>query len=198
LIRLPHGGLFGLFTIVGRLCEKSDNLHFRSAKKDLLCKKSKCGKGDNLMKLDQELVITCFSSAHAEAVSGLIQGSMSEALAEASPEQLESCKEQYTKERILRQMNDRMTYVAVFRNRIVGVIVLAASGTDRLVEAICVLPEHRDEGIGAMLVETAEKRVGELGGKLIRVSPLLKDNGFFRKLGYCACQEDAELAKMLA
>lgn len=151
------------------------------------------------MKLDQELVITCFSSAHAEAVSGLITAGLADAMADASPEQLEERKAQFTKEKIIRLMNERMmAYVAVYRNRIIGAILLTAAGEDQLVEAICVAPEHRDEGIGAMLVETAEKRVGELGGKLIRVSPLLNDTGFFRKLGYGAGQGTAELVKKLA
>lgn len=150
------------------------------------------------MRLDQELVITCFSSAHAEAVSGLIQDSLAEALAESAPEQLEACKAQYSKDQLIHHINDRLTYVAVYRNRIVGAILLAPSGSERVVEVISVSPERRDEGIGAMLVETAENRVGELGGKLIQVSPRLKDNGFFRKLGYRSVREDAVLEKKLA
>lgn len=150
------------------------------------------------MKLDQDLVVTCFSSAHAEAVSSLIQGSLAEALAE--PEQnLEAQtadSQPYSKEQIIRHMNERLTYVAVYRQRIVGAILLGQADAGREVEAICVAPEYRDEGIGAMLVKTAEQRAGELGVKRISVSPKLKDNGFFRKLGYQAAQ--GGLAKALA
>ncbi len=149
------------------------------------------------MKMDHDLVVTCFSSAHAEAVSRLIRESLPEALAAATPAELEEGADAYSKERIIRRMNERLAYVAVYRSQIVGAILLDQSEEGRRVEALCVAPEHRDSGIGAMLVETAEKRAGELGVKRISVSPKLKDNGFFRKLGYGAAAEQGVLAKAL-
>lgn len=138
------------------------------------------------MKMDQDLVVTCFSSAHAEAVSRLIRESLPEALNAATADELDADAEAYSKESIIRRMNERLAYVAVYRSQIVGAILLGEAESGREVLALCVAPEHRDSGIGAMLVESAEKRAGELGVKRIQVSPKLKDNGFFRKMGYDA------------
>jgi predicted N-acetyltransferase YhbS len=136
------------------------------------------------MNMEHDLVVTCFSSAHAEAVSRLIRDSLPESLAEATSKELEAGAEAYTKEQLIRHMNERLTYIAVYHHQVVGVIVLDGADTGREVEVLCVSPDFRDEGVGAMLVETAEKRAGELGVKQISVSPKLKDNGFFRKMGY--------------
>lgn len=140
------------------------------------------------MKMDRSIVVTCFSSAHAEAVSNLICGSLAETFAEPNHEK----KDAYSLERILEGSSSRLTYVAVCRQQIVGVILLSTGNDkmERVIEALCVAPEYRGEGIGRLLVQAAEQRVSELGIGSLKVSPQLQKQEFFQRLGYSQRQTE--------
>ncbi|MBP5654903.1 MAG: GNAT family N-acetyltransferase [Clostridiales bacterium] len=49
---------------------------------------------------------------------------------------------------------------------------------------VVVLPEYRGRGLGAQVVEEAEKWIAELGYKTIHIDSRLKTVGFYEKLGY--------------
>lgn len=49
---------------------------------------------------------------------------------------------------------------------------------------VAVLPEYRGKGLGAKLLEEAEERVRELGGKILCLSVQVQAEGFYKKLGY--------------
>lgn len=151
------------------------------------------------MKLDQELVITCCASAHAGAVSELLQGALAALQAEGSSGTALEAAAVYSKERIIRDMTSRLSYVAVSRHQIIGVIILSPNGHgDTVIEALCVAPEHQGQGIGELLMETAERRAGELGIKRLGVAELLRDNGYLQKRGYQVASQELLLEKALA
>lgn len=54
---------------------------------------------------------------------------------------------------------------------------------------VAVLPEYRGKGLGARLVCEAEKRVLELGGKMLCLSAQMQAEGFYKKLGYRTVSE---------
>ncbi|MDF2922134.1 MAG: Acetyltransferase domain [Paenibacillaceae bacterium] len=150
------------------------------------------------MQLDHDVVVTCCANAHAEAVSQLLQMALTEALAGEAAGRIEAALSAYSKERIIRDMAGRLTYVAVYRHRVIGVILLSPTeegGTH--IEALCVAPEHHNEGIGELLIDTAERRAGELGVKRLGISALAGNAGYFRKHGYLADGEQ-QLSKALA
>jgi predicted N-acetyltransferase YhbS len=160
--------------------------------------KGKSGKDDLPMKLDQEIVVTCCASAHAEAVSELLQGALTATGAGASSGQAETAAH-YSKEQIIRDMAGRLTYVAVQRHRVVGVVILSGTeSTGTRIEALCVAPEHQGRGIGELLIETAEKRAGELGITCLGVSGTVTNKEFFTRYGYLAGAQEHMLEKALA
>jgi predicted N-acetyltransferase YhbS len=143
------------------------------------------------MRLEQEVVVTCCANAHAEAVAELVQ----EAWLTAG---LENPSE-FSWERVIRDMPERLSYVAVLRHKVVGVVMLSQGEAGiSCIEALCVAPELHGQGIGELLIETAEKRAGELGAKRMSVSGRLANVGFFRKYGYQAASAQSLLEKALA
>lgn len=143
------------------------------------------------MRLEQEVVVTCCANAHAEAVAELVQ----EAWRTAGLEN----PEEFCWERVIRDMPERLSYVAVLRHKVVGVVMLSQGEAGiSCIEALCVAPELHGQGIGELLMETAEKRAGELGAKRMSVSGRLANVGFFRKYGYQAASAQSLLEKALA
>jgi predicted N-acetyltransferase YhbS len=143
------------------------------------------------MRLEQEVVVTCCANAHAEAVAELVQ----EAWRKAGLEN----PEEFCWERVIRDMPERLSYVAILRHKVVGVVMLSQGEAGiSCIEALCVAPELHGQGIGELLIETAEKRAGELGSKRMSVSGRLANVGFFRKYGYQAASAQSLLEKALA
>jgi predicted GNAT family N-acyltransferase len=54
---------------------------------------------------------------------------------------------------------------------------------------IAVLKEHRKKGLGALLMEEAEKLTRELGGKTLKLGGQLRAAGFYERMGYTAYGE---------
>lgn len=152
------------------------------------------------MQLEHDLVITCCANAHAEAVSRLLQHAVANALTGESSERIEAAVAAYSKEQIIRGMTVRLTYVAVSHHKIIGVVLVSTSAEQgTYIEALCVEPEHHNQGIGELLIQTAEQRAGELGVKRLQVSDQLFANaGFFRKHGYTPADQSSVLFKALA
>lgn len=143
------------------------------------------------MKLDQEIVVTCCANAHAGAVAELLQAAL--------PEEASSGAPRFTKERIIRDMGNRLMYIAVLRHQVVGAILLSDKDSEAgRIEALAVTPDYQGFGIGELLVETAEKRAGELGMKALKVLSAPNHVSFFTKYGYVPSAGEAALEKALA
>lgn len=143
------------------------------------------------MRLEQEVVVTCCANAHAEAVAELVQ----EAWRTAGLENPGA----FSWERVIRDMPERLSYVAVLHHKVVGVVMLSQGEAGiSCIEALCVAPELHGQGIGELLIETAEKRASELGAKRMSVSGRLANVGFFRRYGYQAASAQSPLEKALA
>lgn len=152
------------------------------------------------MHLEHDLVITCCASAHADAVSQLLQHAVAAALTGESSERIEAAAAAYSKEQIIRGMTGRLTYVAVSHHKIIGAILVSTSDEQgTFIEALCVEPEHHNQGVGELLIQTAESRAGELGVKRLQVSnQLFASAGFFEKHGYKSVDQLSALSKALA
>ncbi|MDF2935989.1 MAG: Acetyltransferase domain [Paenibacillaceae bacterium] len=137
------------------------------------------------------MVVTCCANAHAETVSELVQEAWQSAGLENSGE--------FSWERVIRDMPQRLSYVAILQHKVVGVVILTQGDSGiSCIEALCVAPEFHGQGIGELLIETAEKRAGELGAKRMSISGRLANSGFFRRYGYQAAAGQALLEKALA
>lgn len=151
------------------------------------------------MRLEQNVVVTCCANAHAEAVSELVQEAWRTAGLANPGEQVEEAVSAFSWERIIRDMPGRLSYVAVLRHKVVGVVILSQGEAGiSCIEALCVAPEFHGQGIGELLIETAEKRAGELGAKRMSVSGRLANAGFFRRYGYQDTSGQSQLEKALA
>lgn len=132
------------------------------------------------MKLEQDVVVTCCANAHAEAVSELLLEAC-----QSAGQSADEAVSAYSLERIIRDMPQRLSYVAVLRHKVVGVVILSQGESGiSCIEALCVSPELHGQGIGELLMENAEARAKELGAKRMSVSGQLRNTGFFRKYGY--------------
>lgn len=152
-----------------------------------------------IMKLEQDVVVTCCANAHAEAVAELVQEAWRTAGLENPGQPVEEAVSSYSWERIIRDMPERLSYVAVLHHKVVGVVILSQGQSGlSCIEALCVAPEFHGQGIGELLIETAEKRAGELGAKRMSVSGRLVNPGFFRRYGYQAASAQSLLEKALA
>jgi ribosomal protein S18 acetylase RimI-like enzyme len=85
------------------------------------------------------------------------------------------------------QHGDGLFYVATYRGKIVGTVMLGWDGHRGWIYSLAVSPHYRGRGIGTSLMKHAEKTLRDLGAPKINLQVVETNRGvvkFYEKLGF--------------
>jgi len=107
-----------------------------------------------------------------------------------------------TREHIARELESGnvMFLLAELDGVVVGTALCTQDGRKGWINRLAVVPEHRGEGIGAMLIEEAERRFKALGLTIFACQIMMDNVGsqeFFSRLGYVPHDEVRYFSKRL-
>lgn len=94
--------------------------------------------------------------------------------------------ENYSPRRIIEKSSNRLTYVAVDYDRILGTVSLE----DDVISALFVNPRFHHRGIGTKLMMHVESIARKRGYHLVRLSSSITAYEFYQKLGYVTIREE--------
>ena len=133
------------------------------------------------------LRIRGFQYEDAQKVSYLIRKALTDVNSRDYPQDvIQFMVESYSPRRIIEKSSNRLTYVAVDYDQILGTVSLE----DNIISALFVNPRFHRRGIGTKLMMHVESVTRKRGHRSVRLGSSITAYEFYKKRGYIAIGEE--------
>lgn len=134
-----------------------------------------------IQKSEHKIRIRRFEQKDARKVSCLIRKTLREVNSKDYPQNvIQFMCENYSPKRIVKKSSNRLMYVAVEDERILGTVSLK----DNVILALFVSPKFHGKGIGTELMNYVESAARKRGYRCVSLPSSVTAFEFYRKLGY--------------